>query len=123
MQYSRLGPSHGLWGVGEKGLLFSIQFFDPKTSSAWHSDLPMLAFQVQFWLEVKIISEKFWGACLNIFRELGRSCITFRLLGSSSKIISGITRKYLRELGRFGHYIQGEREYSRAPIYRGIPGP
>ena len=42
---------------------------------------------------------------MNYFRELGRSYITFRYLGStcSSKIISGSTRKYLKGAG----YILG----------------
>ena len=34
------------------------------------------------------------GKVLNGFRELERSCITFRDLGSTVKIISGSTRKY-----------------------------
>ena len=34
------------------------------------------------------------GNVLNSFRELGRSCITFRDLGSTVKIILGSTRKY-----------------------------
>ena len=47
---------------------------------------------------------------MNRFRELGRSCITFRDLGSISKIIIGSTRKYVkRELRKFGHYFQGAR--------------
>ena len=34
------------------------------------------------------------GEVLNGFRELGRSCITFRDLGSTVKIILGSTKKY-----------------------------
>ena len=34
------------------------------------------------------------GKVLNSFGELGRSCITFRDLGSTVKIILGSTRKY-----------------------------
>ena len=34
------------------------------------------------------------GGVLNNYRELGRSCITFRNLGSTVKIILGSTRKY-----------------------------
>ena len=34
------------------------------------------------------------GKVLNCFRELKRSCITFRDLGSTVKIILGSTRKY-----------------------------
>ena len=34
------------------------------------------------------------GKVLNSFRELGRSCITFRDLGSTVKMILGSTRKY-----------------------------
>ena len=33
---------------------------------------------------------------LNSFRKLGRSCITFRDLGSTVKIVLGCTRKYRR---------------------------
>ena len=33
------------------------------------------------------------GKVLNSFRELGRSCTTFRDLGSTVKIILGSTRK------------------------------
>ena len=38
--------------------------------------------------------EKGRGKVLNSFRELGRSCITFRDLGNTAKIILGSTRKY-----------------------------
>ena len=34
------------------------------------------------------------GEVLSSFRELGRSCITFRDLGSTDKVILGSTRKY-----------------------------
>ena len=62
----------------------------------WHSDLPLSAFQVKFGLE----HENYFRNFLGSWR-----------IWSSSKITSENTRKYLRELGRFGHYFQGAREH------------
>ena len=57
--------------------------------------------QVQFWLETEALSGKYKGACLNIFRQLGRSCITFRGLGSM--------RKHFKGAGEIGIYFSGSK--------------
>ena len=51
------------------------------------------------------------GKVLNGFRELERSCITFRDLGSTVKIISGSTRKYHKGAREIWNYFQGARAH------------
>ena len=50
------------------------------------------------------------GKVLNSFRKLGRSCITFRDLGSTVKIILGCTRKYRKGAREIWALFSGSEE-------------
>ena len=50
------------------------------------------------------------GKVLNSFRKLGRSCITFRDLGSTVKIILGSTRKYHKGAREIWSLFSGSKE-------------
>ena len=51
-----------------------------------------------------------WMGVLNGFREPGRSCITFRDLGSTVKIISGSARKYHKGARKIWALFSGSKE-------------
>ena len=50
------------------------------------------------------------GKVLNSFRKLGRSCITFRDLGSTVKIVLGCTRKYRKGAREIWALFSGSEE-------------
>ena len=59
------------------------------------------------------------GKVLNGFRELERSCITFRDLGSTVKIISGSTRKYHKGAREIWALFSGSKGPPPAPPHEG----
>ena len=63
------------------------------------------------------------GEVLNCFRELGRSCITFRDLGSTVKIILGITRKYHKGARKIWALFSGSKGALTPPPPLPLPPP
>ena len=101
-------------------ILYTWQYYHSillvKMTSGGHLDLPLLAFQVHFWLgDLNYFnrrSNKKIGSMLEYLRELGSSCITFRDLESSSKLILGSTWEYFKGAGGGGvrHYFSGRTD-------------
>ena len=56
------------------------------------------------------------GKVLNNFRKLGRSCITFRDLRSTVKIILGCTRKYRKGAREIWALFSGSEEAYTPPL-------
>ena len=55
------------------------------------------------------------GKVLNNYRKLGRSCITFKDLGSTVKIILGCTRKYRKGAREIWALFSGSEEAHTPP--------
>ena len=60
------------------------------------------------------------GKVLNGFRELERSCITFRNLGSTVKIFSGSTRKYHKGASEIWALFSGSKGSPPPPPAKGL---
>ena len=76
--------------------------FSLKMIQKWHSSLPLLALQIQFWLEPD-------NHLKNVLGSRAEAVLLFSDLGNSSRIILGSTRQYLKRAGEIWALFSGSK--------------